>query len=153
LPVVEFLETRWTARTGTYVFPGQDDDSGFGSFPNHWEKIFRDTPLADITPHVLRHSFASVANDLGFTEVTIAALVGHAKVSVTSKFIHTLDTALIMAADTISGYIQGLLDGVEFKQTSYALDRDSRKAALARFHCKAVGETLADVEQEQRVAA
>jgi hypothetical protein len=29
-----------------------------------------------VTPHVLRHSFASIANDLGFTEVTIAALVG-----------------------------------------------------------------------------
>jgi hypothetical protein len=38
-----------------------------------------------------------------------------------------------MAADTISGYIQGLLDGIEFRQTAYALDRDSRKAALARF--------------------
>lgn len=50
----------------------------------------------------------------------------------TSKYIHTLDTAVIMAADTISGYI-GLLDAIEFKQTAYALDRDSRKAALARF--------------------
>jgi hypothetical protein len=39
-----------------------------------------------------------------------------------------------MAADTISGYIQGLLHGIELKQTAYALDRDSRKAALARFH-------------------
>lgn len=45
--------------------------------------------------------------------------------------VSTLDTALIMAADTISGYIQGLLDGVEFKQTAYALDRDSRKAATS----------------------
>jgi hypothetical protein len=43
-----------------------------------------------------------------------------------------------MAADTISGYIQGLLDGVKFKQTAYALDRDSRKAALARFLSEAV---------------
>jgi hypothetical protein len=47
--------------------------------------------------------------------VTIAALVGHSKGSVTSKYIHTLDSALIMAADTISGYIQGLLQGIEFK--------------------------------------
>lgn len=44
-------------------------------------------------PHVLRHSFTSTANDLGFNEVTIAALVGHTKGSVTSKYIHTLDTA------------------------------------------------------------
>jgi integrase len=153
LPVVEYLESRRTGDVGTYVFPGQGDDNAFGSFPNHWEKIFDDTPLADITPHVLRHSFASIANDLGFTEVTIAALVGHAKGSVTSKYIHTLDTALIMAADTISGYIQGLLDGVKFKQTAYALDRDSRKVALARFLRKAVGEQDAGIEREERLAA
>lgn len=153
LPVVEYLESRRTGDVGTYVFPGQGDDNAFGSFPNHWEKIFDDTPLADITPHVLRHSFASIANDLGFTEVTIAALVGHAKGSVTSKYIHTLDTALIMAADTISSYIQGLLDGVKFKQTAYALDRDSRKAALARFLRKAVGEQDAGIEREERLAA
>lgn len=42
-----------------------------------------------------------------------------------------------MAADTILGDIQGLLDGVNFKQTAYALDRDSRKAALAPFLRKA----------------
>ena len=120
---------------------GQGEDNAFGSFPNHWKHLFKDSPLSDITPHVLRHSFASIANDLGFTEVTIAALVGHAKGSVTSKYIHTLDTALIMAADTISGYIEGLLDGIEFKQTAYALDRDSRKAALALFLKRACAAT------------
>jgi hypothetical protein len=97
--------------------------------------------------------FASIANDLGFTEVTIAALVGHSKGSVTSKYIHTLDTALIMAADTISGYIQGLLDGIKFKQTAYALDRGSRKAALARFLTEAIGEHYADTEDLESLAA
>ena len=132
------------------IDPGQDlvqrvgEDNAFGGFPNHWRQIFRDSPLSDVTPHVLRHSFASIANDLGFTEVTIAALVGHSKGTVTSKYIHTLDTALIMAADTISGYIQGLLDGIEFKQTAYALDRGSRKAALDRFLENATGK-----EQEE----
>lgn len=153
LPVVEYLENRRADAVGTYVFPGQGDDNAFGSFPNHWEKIVEDTPLADITPHVLRHSFASIGNDLGFTEVTIAALVGHSKGSVTSKYIHTLDTALIMAADTISGYINGLLDGIEFKQTAYALDRDSRKAALARFLRKAAGTRSTEIEEESRLAA
>jgi hypothetical protein len=151
---VEYLENRRTSDAGTYFFPGQGDDNAFGSFPNHWEKIFADTALADITPHVLRHSFASVGNDLGFTEATIAALMGHAKGSVTSKYIHMLDTALIMAADTIAGYIQGLLDGIVFKQTAYALDRDSRKAALTRFLSKAVGELKGKPDQmEPRLAA
>jgi integrase len=153
LPVVEYLEERRKTAAGTYVFPGQGEDNAFGSFPNHWEQIFKDSPLAGVTPHVLRHSFASIANDLGFTEVTIAALVGHSKGSVTSKYIHTLDTALIMAADTISGYIQGLLDGIEFKQTAYALDRDSRRAALDRFLTKAVGQPSDEVEEETRLAA
>lgn len=144
LSVVEYLERRRIGDVGMYVFPGQAEDNAFGSFPNHWKHIFEDSPLSDVRPRVLRHSFASIANDLGFTEVTIAALVGHAKGSVTSKYIHTLDTALIMAADTISGYIQGLLDGVEFRQTAYALDRDSRKAALARFLKRA-----ADGDQEE----
>lgn len=153
LPVVEYLEERRKTAAGTYVFPGQGEDNAFGSFPNHWEQIFKDSPLAGVTPHVLRHSFASIGNDLGFTEVTIAALVGHAKGSVTSKYIHTLDTALIMAADTISGYIQGLLEGIAFKQTAYALDRDSRKAALARFLREAVGCDEVEGEEEQRLAA
>ncbi|MFN5039599.1 MAG: tyrosine-type recombinase/integrase [Bradyrhizobium sp.] len=153
LAVVEYLEQRRTDDVGTYVFPGQGEDNAFGSFPNHWKHLFEDSPLSDVTPHVLRHSFASIANDLGFTEVTIAALVGHAKGSVTSKYIHTLDTALIMAADTISGYIQGLLDGIEFKQTAYALDRDSRKAALARFLKRASGGDQEEAEEECRLAA
>ena len=147
------MERRRTHNVGTCVFAGQGEDNAFGSFPNHWKYLFEDSSLSDITPHVLRHSFASIANDLGFTEVTIAALVGHAKGSVTSRYIHTLDTALIMAADTISGYIQGLLDGIEFKQTAYALDRDSRKAALARFLKRASGSDPYEVEEDRRFAA
>jgi hypothetical protein len=52
---------------------------------------------------------------------------------VTSRYIHAVDTALIMADGSIAGYIQGLLDGIAFSHTSYALDRDSRKSALACF--------------------
>lgn len=59
--------------------------------------------------------------------------VGHSRGTITSRYIHTVDTALIMAADSIAGYIQGLLDGVAFTHTAYALDRDSRKSALAHF--------------------
>ncbi len=153
LPVVERLEERRKETASSYVFPGERNAAAFGSFPNQWEQIFRASPLADVTPHVLRHSFASIANDLGFTEITIAALVGHSKGTMTSKYIHTLDTALIMAADTIAGYILGLLDGIEFKQTAYALDRDSRRAALDRFLTKAVGETGSEVEGPIRQAA
>lgn len=133
LAALECLEDRREGGAEGYVFPGWTDDTPFGAFPNHWGKILGETDLSDITPHVLRHSFASIANDLGFTEATIAALVGHSRGTVTSRYIHTVDTALIMAADNIAGYIQGLLDGTTFRHTSYALDRKSRKASLVNF--------------------
>ena len=112
LPVVEFLEQRRDRRRRLIRFPRvRATTMPLAVSRTIGSNSSRIRRFPDVTPHVLRHSFASIANDLGFTEVTIAALVGHAKGSVTSKYIHTLDTALIMAADTISGYIQGLLDG------------------------------------------
>jgi hypothetical protein len=65
--------------------------------------------------------------------VTIAALVGHAKGSVTSKYIYTHDTALIMLQTRSPATSKGLLDGVEFKQTA------SAGAALVRFSKRASG--------------
>ena len=35
-----------------------------------------------------------------------------------------------MAADTVAGYIQALLDGVTFSRTTYATDRASRETAM-----------------------
>jgi zinc-finger of transposase IS204/IS1001/IS1096/IS1165 len=42
------------------------------------------------------------------------------------------DTLLRAVTDTVSGYINGLLNGVQFKRTCYALDQASREATLAR---------------------
>lgn len=132
LAAISFLEERHANRSGSYVFPGQGDDNAVGNFPQNWKKLLGQSPLFDVTPHVLRHSFASIANDLGFTEITIAALIGHAKGSVTSRYVHTLDTTLIMAADTVAGYIKALLEGAKFQRHSYTLDRSARQKAIAR---------------------
>jgi integrase len=141
LPVISFLEKRHVHRAGTYVFPGQGDDNAVGNFPQSWKKLLTESSLWDVTPHVLRHSFASIANDLGFTEITIAALIGHAKGSVTSKYVHTLDTTLVMAADTVSGYVQALLEGTKFQRNSYTFDRRSRQDAIDKMltDARAVG--------------
>lgn len=132
LPVLDLLEVQRCEPHGVFVFAGTEKEKPLVGFPKYWKRLLKDTALENLTPHVLRHSFASAANDLGFTEATIAALIGHSKGTVTSRYIHAIDTALVMAADTISGYINGLLNGVQFKRTSYALDRASREATLAR---------------------
>jgi integrase len=59
---------------------------------------------------VLRHTFASVAGDLGFSELTIAGLLGHSARGVTQNYVH-LETALIVAANRVSMEIAIMLDG------------------------------------------
>lgn len=54
-----------------------------------------------------------------------------------------------MAADAVAGYIQGLLDGVQFKRSSYALDRESRQAAMNRLFAQA----MQPVAPAERLAA
>lgn len=147
LPVIDLLEGLRPEKTEGSVVPGTIEGRSLIGFPKIWGKIVKDTTLKDVTPHVLRHSFASIANDLGFTETTIAALVGHARGTITSRYIHTVDTALVMAADTISGYINGLLNDAAFKRKAYALDRASREAALARLFAEPLDEQKAISEQ------
>ena len=61
-------------------------DKPMSGFHKIWLRIAAKAGLpADVTPHVLRHSFASVAADLGYSELTIAALIGHRKATVTSE--------------------------------------------------------------------
>jgi integrase len=72
-------------------------------FKKFWPKLAKLATLpADITPHALRHSFASLAGDLGYSEPTIAALVGHKGRSITSRYVHTADAVLLAAADAVA---------------------------------------------------
>src|SRR5215472_113253 len=60
------------------VFPAMRREGPAPGFTETFRKIARVGGLPnDITPHTLRHSFASLAADLGYAEPTIAALVGH----------------------------------------------------------------------------
>jgi integrase len=72
-------------------------------FKKYWPRITKIAGLpADVTPHVLRHSFTSLAADLGYSEPTIAALVGHKGRTITSRYIHSADAVLLDAADAVA---------------------------------------------------
>lgn len=88
-----------------YVFPPTHGKNGMSGFTKLWKKIadLSKEPLPpDVTPHVLRHSFSSLAADLGYSELTIAAMVGHKGHSVTSRYVHSADAVLLAAADTVA---------------------------------------------------
>ena len=67
--------------------------------------------MESITLHGLRHSFASTAGDLGYTEATIGAMLGHSSGTITGRYVHHLDTVLIAAADKVADTIAGELAG------------------------------------------
>jgi integrase len=56
----------------------------------------------DITPHTLRHSFASLAADMGIADHTISGLLGHSRQGITSRYLHLGDRALLEAADAVA---------------------------------------------------
>jgi integrase len=85
------------------VFPATRGDDPMSGFPKLWARIAKMGQLpVDVTPHVLRHSFASLAADLGYSELTIAALVGHKGQTITSRYVHAADAALLAAADAVA---------------------------------------------------
>ena len=88
-----------------FVLAGVRSEGSFGGLPGAFEKMMKRAGLEGVTPHTLRHSFASVAGDLGFTETTIAALLGHGVGTVTSRYVHHLVSVLIAAADRVAGEV------------------------------------------------
>jgi hypothetical protein len=50
---------------------------------------------------VLRHSFASLAADLGYNEPTMASLLRHKTHSITSRYVNSADAVLLAAADAV----------------------------------------------------
>jgi integrase len=70
----------------------------------------RRASLSGVTVHVLRHSFAAAAAEMGFSELTIAGLLGHSVPGVTARYAHIPDRALLAAADQVSARIAAALD-------------------------------------------
>jgi integrase len=90
---------------GEFVFPGvtRDDKSYASVFSKAWRRIVGKA----YSPHGLRHAYASVAHELGLGELTIKALLGHARLGVTSNYVARLDSLLLASANKVATYIEG----------------------------------------------
>jgi integrase len=95
-----------TPRLSPLVFPGTRGSGRMNGFRKFWARIINASELAsDVTPYVLRHSFTSLASDLGYSDSTIGAIVGHKGRTTTSRYIHPADPVLLSAADAIAAEI------------------------------------------------
>jgi integrase len=110
LSVIEEQTLKLGESKSPYILPGQMENRPYGGLPKALKRIIARRPqLAGVTAQTLRHSFASVADELGYTEATVAALLGHRSGTITRRYIHHLDSALIAAADRVSAHIQAMM--------------------------------------------
>lgn len=89
-----------------YVFPAASGEGPIGGLPRYWTDIRIKAGLpTDITPHILRHSVASIGSDLLLSEAAIASLLGHKSGTITGRYIHSADAVLLAAADKVANEV------------------------------------------------
>jgi len=94
-----------------FVLPAARSNGPYGGMARAMDRIMARVGFNDVTAHTFRHSYASIAGDLGFSDSTIETLIGHVAGTVTSKYIHRLDTVLVSAADSVARAIRGFMLG------------------------------------------
>jgi integrase len=110
-------------RSGDLVFSSADGKN-LTALSRTVKRILQTAGLpGDISAHTLRHSLASVAADLGMSELTIAALLGHSKASMTSRYVHSADAVLLAAADRVADEIARRMGGEKAGGTIVELRR------------------------------
>jgi integrase len=120
-----------------FAFPSPRGIGPYRGLRNAFRHIVsRKSVLGGVTSHTLRHSFASTAAELGFTELTVAALIGHRTGTVTSRYIHQLDAVLIAAADRVAAQIEAWMRG---KEAAEIVEHSERSVAVASSRSTGIG--------------
>lgn len=97
--------------TAKYVFPSSvDAHRPIADVGALWLNVVHAAGLT-LTPHGLRHSFVTVARELGYGDHVIAALVGHSLGSMTSRYGMAPGDIVREAADKVSESIAARLAG------------------------------------------
>lgn len=104
------LDTLTRGPGSPWVFPAARGDGHFVGLPKVLDRIYAAAGIEGASVHTLRHTLASVAADEGFSEMTVAALLGHARRGVTQRYAK-VDRAAVLAADAVSAKIASLLAG------------------------------------------
>lgn len=97
-----------------FVF-GDETPPTKSSFRRRWERYLKETGLS-ITPHQLRHAYATILYDAGVDERMAQDLMGHSSIQVTKNiYTHIRKDHKAEAADSLNNYISAKMDMIEKK--------------------------------------
>ena len=101
-----------TARKSVYVFPSSVTGRPT-TFFSSWDRIRRRAGLADLRLHDLRHSFASIMVNKGFSLYLVQRLLGHSQPRMTQRYAHLAPQTLLEAAEVVGKAIDEAASGIE----------------------------------------
>jgi integrase len=114
-PVMTILNSLPRVSGHSYILFGRRLDKPIGAPYREWDEIREKAGLTDFRAHDLRHSYATICNQLECGENTIAALLGHrSRSTITQRYIHHVDSHVRAASEKVAAYIGKVL-GIKFE--------------------------------------
>jgi site-specific recombinase XerD len=113
-PLYGDLRRMWTAhRNPVWLFGNKRGTNHIN--PGVVSKAFQSARLAaeiaeEVTPHCLRHSFATRLIEEGVPAETVRILLGHASIKTTQAYLHLTEASRKKLNDTVGGFSVPLFD-------------------------------------------
>lgn len=105
------LEGLKESAVSEYIVPGRDGSAPLENIAKAWRRICLRGGLENLRIHDLRHLHGTVAGDLDLPLSTIAALLGHADVRTSGRYVHAGGAPLRAAADRVACHVAAALAG------------------------------------------
>src|SRR5437667_6340614 len=90
-------------RSNEYVFPSPKTGVALIDVKRQFDKAKHAAGLSDFRFHDLRHTAATRMADHGASAFTIAAILGHSDIRMTSRYTHATDRATRAAVESLAG--------------------------------------------------
>jgi integrase len=106
--VVELLKKQ-SQGDSAFVFPAENREGFYLGLPKVWSRVRKKARLSDVRLHDLRHSFASVAVDEGFSLYIVGSVLGHKDPSTTQRYSHLADDPRSATVQAVSNKLSRAL--------------------------------------------
>lgn len=106
IPLLEPLKKALKKRKTGYIFTNENNEPlTLSEFNSAWRKYTKATGIS-LTPHQLRHAFATICFDAGLEEKDTAQIMGHSKIELTMNiYTHIKESRKQESANKLNAYL------------------------------------------------